>query len=159
MFSSVQVGDTESVPLVFYNEILNIKSKWVSLDEGYSFCAKDSANMIAIPPIAGGAALLLTFKAAMKIGSLKQQKVMSILFYVEKQDEADRNKDILHVMYSAVERSSLYLKFKRLPSEYLRPLRKQWKYKVCGLNAAALSAAPERVCVFVVTVERQIPFP
>ena len=77
MFSSMMVGDTERIPLLFYNEILNLRTKWVPLDNGYAFCAKDKANMIAIPRLAGGAALVLTFKSAMKVGSLKQQKVTS----------------------------------------------------------------------------------
>ena len=79
-------------------------------------------------------------KAAMKTGSLKQQKVLSMLLYINSGADDDPMEDVLHVMYSAVERSSLHLTFKRLPQEYLRPLRKQWKCKVRTLVSGTSTA-------------------
>jgi hypothetical protein len=97
-FTSVQVGDTERVSLVFYNEVLSVRTRWVPLDNGHAFCAKDKANTIVVPKIKGGAALVVTFKSAMKAGSLKQQKVLSMLYYVAPGPSDDPADDVLHVM-------------------------------------------------------------
>jgi hypothetical protein len=54
--------------------------------------------MITIPPFQGRFALLMTLKAAMKTGILKQQKVLSMLLHIEPSSDQDPSKEILHLM-------------------------------------------------------------
>lgn len=73
---------------------MEVQPRWIPLDKGYIFSSKEKTSAIRIEPMPGNTALLLTFKAAMKAGSLKQQKVLSTLFYVEQRSSGD----LLHVM-------------------------------------------------------------